>query len=136
MYNYGDVGRARQLVCAGPALAHDISQCDGLVTMMSYWTFDDVFEEGGVKSTPFDGGFGLIAPGRIKKPSFYDFALLHRLGDVRLANAADNLLVTRRADGTLVVAAWNLVDMDKLAQGSTLTLHLHFKGVRAGRGFD
>ena len=31
-----------------PALAYDIAQCDGLVDMMSYWTFDDVFEEGGV----------------------------------------------------------------------------------------
>ena len=99
--------------------------------MMSYWTFDDVFEEGGVKTTPFDGGFGLIAPGRIKKPAFYDFALLHQLGNMRLENAADNVLVTRREDGTLVVAAWNLVDMDKLAQGSPLTLHLNFKGVSA-----
>jgi xylan 1,4-beta-xylosidase len=122
---------ARDNWYVGPALARDISQCDGLVTMMSYWTFDDVFEEGGVKKMPFEGGFGLIAPGRIKKPSFYDFALLHRLGDVRLPNMADNVLVTRRADGTLVVAAWNLVDMDKLAQGSPLTLHLHFKGVSA-----
>ena len=123
-----DALNARDNWYVGPALARDISQCDGLVTMMSYWTFDDVFEEGGVKTTPFDGGFGLIAPGRIKKPSFYDFALLHRLGDVRLTNAADNLLVTRRADGTLVVAAWNLVDMDKLSKGAPLTLHLQFKG--------
>jgi xylan 1,4-beta-xylosidase len=122
---------ARDNWYVGPALARDISQCDGLVNMMSYWTFDDVFEEGGVKTMPFDGGFGLIAPGRIKKPSFYDFALLHRLGDVRLANAADNVLVTRRRDGALVVAAWNLVDIDKLAQGSSLTLQLHFDGVPA-----
>ncbi len=120
---------ARDNWYVGPALARDISQCDGHVDMMSYWTFDDVFEEGGVKTTPFDGGFGLIAPGRIKKPSFYDFALLHRLGDLRLTHAADDVLVTRRKDGTLVVAAWNLVDMDKLAQGSPLTLHLKFKDV-------
>ena len=86
------------------------------VNLMSWWTFDDVFEEDGVTQEPFDGGFGLIAPERIKKPSFYDFSLLHELGDERLANSADNVLVTRRKDGTLVVAAWNLVDMDKLAQ--------------------
>lgn len=126
-----DALNARDNWYVGPALARDISQCDGLVNMMSYWTFDDVFEEGGVKTMPFDGGFGLIAPGRIKKPSFYDFALLHQLGDVRLANAADNVLVTRRKDGTLVMAAWNLVDMDKLAEGSSLTLQLHFDGVPA-----
>ena len=128
MPSYGDL-HARDNWYVGPALARDISQCDGSVTMMSWWTFDDVFEEGGVKREPFDGGFGLIAPGRINKPSFYDFSLLHELGTVRLQNEADNVLVTRRQDGSLVVAAWNLVDMDKLAQGSPVTLRLKFKGV-------
>jgi xylan 1,4-beta-xylosidase len=128
--SFGDLN-ARDNWYVGPALARDISQCDGHVNMMSYWTFDDVFEEGGVKTTPFDGGFGLIAPGRIKKPSFYDFALLRRLGDVRLANTADNVLVTRRSDGALVIAAWNLVDMDKLAEGSPLTMRMNLKGISA-----
>jgi xylan 1,4-beta-xylosidase len=119
--SYGPLD-ARDNWYVGPALAHDISQCDGLVKMMSWWTFDDVF----------DGGFGLIAPGRIRKPSFYDFALLHELGDERIENAADDVLVTRKADGSLVVAAWNLVDMDKLAQGAPVTLHLSFKGAAPG----
>jgi len=98
---------------------------------LSWWTFDDVFEEGGVTKEPFDNSFGLIAAERIKKPSFYDFAVLHQLGDERLANPADNLLVTRRKDGTLVVAAWNLVEMDQLAHGAPQTLRLKFKGVPA-----
>lgn len=129
--SYGKL-KARDNWYVGPALARDISQCDGSVDLMSWWTFDDVFEEGGVTREPFDGGFGLIAAGRIKKPSFYDFAVLHELGEERLANAADNLLVTRRKDGTLVVAAWNLVDMDQLASGAPLTLRLAFKGVAPG----
>lgn len=123
---------ARDNWYVGPALARDISQCDGLVDQMSWWTFDDVFEESGVMREPFTGGFGLIASGRIKKPSFYDFAVLHELGEERLANPADNLLVTRRKDGSLVVAAWNLVDMDQLAHGAPLTLRLKFKGVAPG----
>ncbi|HEU5457462.1 MAG TPA: glycosyl hydrolase family 39 [Terracidiphilus sp.] len=126
--SYGDLN-ARDNWYVGPALAHDIRQCDGAVTMMSWWTFDDVFEEGGVPREPFDGGFGLIASGSIRKPSFYDFQLLHTLGDERLANSADDVLVTRRKDGTLVVAAWNLVDMDKAAEGKPLEMHLAFKGV-------
>jgi xylan 1,4-beta-xylosidase len=126
--SYGDLG-ARDNWYVGPALARDISQCDGLVKMMSFWTFDDVFEEGGVKQMPFDNGFGLIAPGMIKKPSFYDFALLHKLGEERIANDADDVLVTRRKDGTLVVAAWNLVDMDKLAGGKEITIRMKFAGV-------
>lgn len=126
--SFGDLG-ARDNWYVGPALGRDISQCDGLVSMMSFWTFDDVFEEGGVKQKPFDNGFGLIAPGRIKKPSFYDFALLHRLGDKRLANDADNVLVTRRRDGALVIAAWNLVDMDKLSEAKPITVRLKVTGV-------
>jgi xylan 1,4-beta-xylosidase len=35
-------------VYMGPWLANTISQADGKVTMMSYWTFSDVFEEQGV----------------------------------------------------------------------------------------
>ena len=35
----------------GPWLADTIRQCDGLVDMMSYWTFSDVFEEQGVVKT-------------------------------------------------------------------------------------
>ncbi|HZB87604.1 MAG TPA: glycosyl hydrolase family 39 [Terracidiphilus sp.] len=128
--SYGDLN-ARDNWYVGPALARDISQCDGKVKMMSFWTFDDVFEEGGVVEDPFHGGFGLIAAGRIRKPSFYDFSLLHELGDERIANPADNLLVTRRRDGTLVVAAWNLVDMDKAARGAPLAVRLAFKGVSA-----
>jgi xylan 1,4-beta-xylosidase len=129
--SYGKLD-ARDNWYVGPALAHDASQCDGYVNMMSWWTFDDVFEEGGVATEPFVGMFGLIAEGNIKKPSFYAFSLLHKLGDMRLANSSDQLLVTRRADGTLVVAAWNLVDMDKVAEGKPITLRLSFKGIRAG----
>ena len=129
--SYGDL-QARDNWYVGPALARDISQCDGFVNMMSWWTFDDVFEENGVKREPFEGSFGLIAPGRIKKPSFYDFAVLHSLGEERLHNPADNVLVTRRKDGTLVVAAWNLADMNKVAHGLPATVQLEFKGISPG----
>jgi xylan 1,4-beta-xylosidase len=126
--SYGELG-ARDNWYVGPALARDISQCDGLAKMMSWWTFDDVFEEGGVKNQPFDNGFGLIAPDKIKKPSFYDFSLLHELGNQRVENSADDILVTRKKDGALVVAAWNLVDMDKRTGARPITLRLLFKHV-------
>lgn len=128
--SYGDLN-ARDNWYVGPALARDIRQCDGKVDLLSFWTFDDVFEEDGVYQTPFDGGFGLITADRIKKPSFYDFSLLHELGYQRLANPSENLLVTRRTDGALVVAAWNLVDMNTVAQGKPLTMHLSFAGIPA-----
>ena len=96
----------------GPWLADTIRQCDGQVDLMSYWSFSDVFEEQGVVQTPFYGGFGLVAERGIAKPAFNAFALLHKLGETRLAVDADDALVTRRADGTLVVALWYYMPPD------------------------
>ena len=67
----------------------------------------------------------------IKKPSFYDFALLHKLADERIANDAENVLITRRKDGTLELAVWNLVDMDKVAEAKPIRIRLKFTGVAA-----
>jgi xylan 1,4-beta-xylosidase len=93
----------------GPWLADTIRQCDGLTAAMSYWTFSDVFEEDGVVKKPFYGGFGLIAADNLPKPAFNAFALLHRLGRRRIPVDSNTVLATRRADGTVVAAAWNLV---------------------------
>jgi xylan 1,4-beta-xylosidase len=75
--------------------------------MMSYWTFSDVFEEQGVVRKPFYGGFGLIAEDNIRKPAFDAFALLHRLGHVRMMPGIRSALITRRRDGSLVLALWD-----------------------------
>jgi xylan 1,4-beta-xylosidase len=92
----------------GPWLADTIAKCDGLVAMMSYWAFSDVFEEQGVVKEPFYGGYGLIAEDGIPKPAFNAFKLLHGLGTLRIAADSQSALVTRRADGTIVIAVWNL----------------------------
>jgi xylan 1,4-beta-xylosidase len=91
----------------GPWMADTIRQCDGMVDMMSYWTFSDVFEEQGVVNHPFYGGFGLLAEDGLPKPAFNAFKLLHRLGETRIPVNADDVLATRRADGTIVLAVWN-----------------------------
>jgi xylan 1,4-beta-xylosidase len=94
----------------GPWLANNIRQCDGMVTIMAYWTFSDVFEEQGVVKKPFYGGYGLIAVGGIPKAAFNAFALLHRLGDQRLSHDLKNALVTKRGDGSLAIAVWNYAE--------------------------
>ena len=108
----------------GPWMADTIRQCDGLAEMMSYWTFSDVFEEQGVVKTPFYGGFGLLAERSIPKAAFNDFALLHQLGDTRLEGNSDSVLVTRRKDGSLAIAAWNLFLPEEAGSPKTVTLHL------------
>jgi xylan 1,4-beta-xylosidase len=126
--SYGDL-HARDNAYVGPALAYDVLQCDGLVNMMSWWTFSDVFEENGVRREPFDGGFGLMAAGGIRKPSYNAFALLHMLGEQRLANSAE-VLLTKGKDGTLVIALWNLVEMDQLQNGRVKEFALDFRNVQ------
>jgi len=113
----------------GPFLANTIRSCDGLTEMMSYWAFSDVFEEQGVVKKPFYGGFGILAERGIPKAAFNDFALLHRLGDTRLDAKSDSVLVTRRKDGSLVIAAWNLFLPEERGTPKTITLQL--KGVAA-----
>ena len=105
--SYANLPNVTDTVYMGPWLANTIRACAGKVDAMSYWTFSDVFEEGGVVRSPFYGGFGLFAEDRIPKPAFNAFAMLHKLGDVRLPLASDSALATRRADGTVVLALWN-----------------------------
>jgi xylan 1,4-beta-xylosidase len=116
-------------VYMGPWLASTISQADGKVTMMSYWTFSDVFEEQGVIRAPFFGGFGLIAIDHLPKPAFNVFRLLHSLGDLRITEQANDVLVTKKKDGTLVFAAWNLAEPGVTAPAKSITFT--FQGVKS-----
>jgi len=114
----------RDTAYVGPALAEAIRTCAGSVDMLSFWTFSDVFEEGGVPRKPFEGQFGLRATGGINKPSFYAFALLHQLGTQRLANPADNAIVTKLPDGSLSIAIWNLGDVGQAPRSRKVSVVL------------
>ena len=81
--------------------------------------------------TPFYGGYGLFAERSIPKPAFNDFALLHHLGDTRIDVNSDSALVTRRKDGSLAIAVWNLFLPEET--GSPKTLTLRFKSQARGR---
>ncbi len=81
-----------------------------LVDSFSYWTFSDVFEETGVPTALFHGGFGLLTHRQIKKPTFHLYAFLARLGDQLLARGTDHL-VTRDGAGRVTVLAWAPVDL-------------------------
>ena len=84
--------------------------------------------------TPFYGGFGLIAEGGIPKPAFNAFELLHRLGDRRLDVTSDSMLVTKRADGSLAIAVWNLSLPDDPGQTKNVTIHL--AGLKGNRKIE
>jgi xylan 1,4-beta-xylosidase len=128
----------------GPWLANTIRLCDGLTESMDYWAFSDVFEEQGVVRTPFYGGFGLVAADHIPKPALNAFAMLHKLGDQRIAVASDSVLATKTPDG-LALALWDYAPptgtgaqytMPEGPAGSPKTFILDLKGVPANAKAD
>jgi xylan 1,4-beta-xylosidase len=129
-WNVQGMMESRDTIFVGPALANTVRQCDGLVNMMSFWTFSDVFEEGGPIAKPFVGMFGLRAKGGINKPSYYAYGLLHQLGDQRIASSSNDVIITRTANGALAIVAWNLVDPDQ--HGASTTIHFVFAHLPAG----
>jgi xylan 1,4-beta-xylosidase len=108
----------------GPWMADTIRQCDGLVDIMSYWSFSDVFEEQGVVKTPFYGGYGLVAEDDLPKPAFNAFKILHLLGDARIQLESNFALLTKRKDGTLVLAVWNYAPPSQPGSSKTVTVRL------------
>lgn len=93
-------------------LARILSRGGDFVDSFSYWTFSDVFEEADVPRAQFHGGFGLVALNNIPKPTYHAFSFFSKLGAEQLYRD-DNLLVTRRKDGSIALVAWNAVNPKK-----------------------
>ena len=93
-------------------IADTVKNCIGLAEAMSYWTFSNVFEEGGVPSGVFNQTFGMLDQWGIARPSFHTFVFLHKLGDTQLS-ADGPVLATRRADGSVALLLWNLIPADQ-----------------------
>ncbi len=90
-------------------IADTIKNCIGLAECMSYWTFSNVFEEGGVPPGLFNESFGMLDQWGIARPSFHSFVFLHNLGDTLIQTGPDPVLATRRSDGSLAILLWNLI---------------------------
>ncbi|WP_182904109.1 GH39 family glycosyl hydrolase [Microbispora sp. H10830] len=90
---------------AATSITRSYLQCATLADSISYWTFTDVFEEGGAGIGPFHGGFGLVNEGGVHKPTFHAFRMLERLGD-RLLLATSDGVVTRDSRTSAVSAVF------------------------------
>jgi len=79
----------------------------GAAQSMSYWTFTDIFEEAGPRVTPFHGGFGLLNYQGIRKPSFYAYQFLHKLGENELPVRDPDAFASTDAAGNVQVLFWD-----------------------------
>jgi xylan 1,4-beta-xylosidase len=91
---------------SAPFIISKIKETENVADSMSYWTFTDIFEENGVVPSPFHGGFGMVNFQGLKKPSFYAYQMLNRLGDQTLKTEDPQSWITRSAKGVQVLF-WN-----------------------------
>jgi xylan 1,4-beta-xylosidase len=89
-----------------------------LVDSYSYWTFSDMFEEAGIPTALFHGGFGLLTHRQIKKPTYHLYAFMARMGDQVLSRGPEHL-VTRDASGRVTVLAWAPVQLSIPIEGQS-----------------
>ena len=74
---------------------------------MSYWTFTDIFEESGPRWEAFHGGFGLMNYQDIKKPAYYAYQFLNRLGPIELQNSDPSSWICVDNAGGLQALVWD-----------------------------
>jgi len=86
-------------------IIHNVVKCRGLVDALGWWVFTDIFEEFAIDNRIFHGGFGLVNIHGLKKPSYYGYWFLSRLGTEEIAGS-DCWFVTRR-DDDIQILMWN-----------------------------
>jgi len=74
---------------------------------MSYWVFTDIFEELGIRATPFHGGFGLLNYQSIKKPAYYTYQFLNKLGNTEVENTDSASWVCKSDNGNIQALLWD-----------------------------
>lgn len=92
-------------------IVEKLRRVKGPVQGMSYWTYTDLFEEPGPPTAPFQGGFGLMNPQGIRKPSWFAYKYLNALKGRELACEDDQVFAARDGDRVTVLAyAWRQPD--------------------------
>jgi xylan 1,4-beta-xylosidase len=97
-----------------PYMLYVLKNTEKTANSMSFWTFTDIFEEGGPPPTAFHGGFGMLNEHGIKKPAFHVYDFLNRLGETEVQNADTASWICKSKDGSVQVLAW---DFELLQQG-------------------
>ncbi len=102
-----------------------LSRMGDVCASYSYWTFGDVFEEQGVPSRPFHGGFGMIANQCIPKPTLWTFHFFNNLKG-ECVYRDEHTLILRTGEDTYEGVAWNICQADR--EDAELTLMLPLTG--------
>jgi len=87
-----------------------MKQVGNAANSMSYWVFTDIFEESGPRFTPFHGGFGLLNYQGIKKPAYYAYSFMNKLGETELQNQDKESWACKNSSGGMQVLFWDFTN--------------------------
>ena len=93
-------------------IIRSILQCIGKADSIGYWTFTDIMEETKAGISAFHGGFGLISRDGLKKPAYYAYWFLSRLGREILVRGEEFIVTRARED--IQILACNFAYFDSL----------------------
>jgi xylan 1,4-beta-xylosidase len=94
---------------SAPYILSKLKATEGYAQGMSYWTYSDLFEEPGPPTAPFEGGFGLMNPQGVRKPSWFAYKYLNQLGATALESSDPQSYVARDSHDSrgAQVLAWD-----------------------------
>ncbi len=99
----------------------NVVKCLGETHSLGYWTFSDINEDYQAGGSAFHGGFGLINQQGLKKPSYFAYYLLAKLGE-EVMQQGDEYIVTKK-DEAVQILVYNYAYFDELfLQGDTSAL--------------
>ncbi|WP_456313429.1 GH39 family glycosyl hydrolase [Pseudomonas shirazensis] len=123
-----------------------LKQVGNAANSMSYWVFTDIFEEPGPRFTPFHGGFGLLNTQGIKKPAYFSYAFLNKLGETELQNKDTSSWATKNEKGDVQLLFWDFTNthpgdkvwnqtyyVQDLPSKSKGTLKIEVEGLKKGK---
>jgi xylan 1,4-beta-xylosidase len=110
---------------SAPFILEKLRATSPIARSMSYWTFTDIFEELGPRFTPFHGGFGLMNLQGIRKPSYFAYQFLARLGSTDVWTSDPRTWATTAGDGSVQALFWDYHPTSPPAESSDQVFYAH-----------
>jgi len=97
-----------------PFIIKNYLACQGLTASLGYWALSDLFEERRLPRNEFHGGFGLMNKSGLKKPQYYAFVVLKRLGPDIIAQGEDYIITLKPGilagkPESIQILVWNYI---------------------------
>lgn len=90
----------------------NVLKCSGKTESLGYWTFTDIMEEVKAVKNEFHGGFGILTNNSLKKPSYFAYSMLSKLGN-EVIEKGDEYIITKKNDD-IQILMYNYVYFDEL----------------------